>query len=76
MGVIIVCVIQLEISWGQKVKEHNTFIYLFYINCKKLLKLYISKISLGTHGGYYYSCYTVCLTTWGQKIKEQNKLMY
>ena len=57
-------------SWGQKVKEHNEFINLFYINCKNLLKLYILKIGLVAHGGYYYLCYAVGLTTWGLKVNE------
>ena len=54
------------ISWGQKVKEHNKFIYLFYVNCGKLLKWYIWKISLVAHGGYNYLFYTVGLMSWGQ----------
>ena len=63
-------------SGGQKVKEHNEFIHLFYINCKKLLKLYIWKIGLVAQGGYYYLCYAVGLTTWGQKVKEHKKFIY
>ena len=64
------------IYWGQKVKEHNTFIYTFYINCKKMLKKYIWKTSLVAHGGYYCLYYTVCLTSFTQMVEAHYRFVF